>query len=172
MSNYVSVNILVDTKGYKGSYMYTVSKDFTFEAAHALDRAQNSPLCQRTHGHSYKVTLALTVDELNDEDMVLDFVVLSKIFMPLQATFDHSFIELRLLDNLGVVEPVNTTAENIAVGIWLYMVTHLKHYIEKHNDNIRRFRFFEVVVRETGKCAASYKAPFYLESQTRKPLVT
>lgn len=172
MSNYVSADILVHTKGYKGSYMYTASKDFTFEAAHALDKAQDSPLCQHTHGHSYKVTLALTVDELNDEDMVLDFTVLSKIFMPLQATFDHSFIDVGLLASLGVVEPVNTTAENIAVGIWLYVVNQLKGHIKKSHDEIRRFRFFEVIVRETGKCAASYKAPFSLESQTRKPLVT
>jgi 6-pyruvoyltetrahydropterin/6-carboxytetrahydropterin synthase len=148
--------------------MYTASKDFTFEAAHALANAENSPHCQRTHGHSYKVTLILTVDELNGDDMVLDFSVLSQRFKPVQVMLDHSFIEEALLESFGVVEPVNTTAENIAVGIWLYMVDQLKDHIEKSHDNIKRFRFFEVVVRETEKCAASYKAPFYLESQTKR----
>lgn len=148
--------------------MYTASKDFTFEAAHALSRAKHSPQCRVIHGHSYKVRLTLIVDELNDEDMVLDFTILSQRFKPLQAMLDHSLIEEDLLESFGVVEPVNTTAENIAVGIWLYMVDQLKDHIEKGSDDIKRFRFFEVTVRETGKCAASYKAPFYTEAPTKR----
>jgi len=147
--------------------MYTASKDFTFEAAHALSKAKCSPQCKAIHGHSYKVRLALTVDELNDEDMVLDFTILTQLFESLQLKLDHSVINDSLLEELGVLVPANTTAENIAVGIWLYMVDHLKRYIE-HSDNIKRFRFFEVVVRETEKCSASYRAPFYLESQTKR----
>lgn len=148
--------------------MYTASKDFTFEAAHALSKAKHSLKCKTIHGHSYKVRLVLTVDELNDEDMVLDFTILTKLFEPLRFRLDHSIIDGLSLEVLGVLAPANTTAENIAVGIWLYMVDHLKQYIDKSHDDIKRFRFFEVIVRETEKCSASYRAPFFLDSQTKR----
>jgi 6-pyruvoyltetrahydropterin/6-carboxytetrahydropterin synthase len=142
--------------------MYRVSKEFSFEAAHSLITAAHSQKCLELHGHSYKVTIFLTVDRLTEEGMVLDFTVLSTLFQPLLAELDHSVIEPSLLISLGVPEPANPTAENMAFGICCYLTARLNRYIEREVDDIKRFKFMEVQVQETAKCAASYIGTFNL----------
>lgn len=140
--------------------MYRASKEFSFEAAHSLITAAHSLKCLRLHGHSYKVTISITVDALTEEGMVLDFAVLSTLFHPLLVAFDHSVIEPALLMSMGVPEPANPTAENMAFGIWSHMMMYFNRYIEREVDDIKRFKFLEVQVQETAKCTASYIGEF------------
>lgn len=136
--------------------MYWARKKFSFEAAHALISAKNSPKCLTLHGHSYIVILSLAVDSLNDEGMVIDFAVLSKLFEPLRSELDHSVINPVVLKELGISEPANPTAENIAAGIWFYITKHLRVYAESGGDDIKRYKIFSVSVLETAKCGAQY----------------
>lgn len=72
---------------------YSVSKDFSFEAAHLL-RADDD-VCKKCsdsiHGHSYKVKVTV-FGRLNKNDMVVDFNRLSNIVHDLIDKWDHSLI--------------------------------------------------------------------------------
>lgn len=84
-----------------------LKKEFTFDAAHSLDRYKGK--CEALHGHTYRlaVTLKGTPDE---EDMVLDFTELKGIVKDsVLSVLDHSYL------NNTIEQP---TAENIALWIW------------------------------------------------------
>src|SRR6266516_2442602 len=90
--------------------MYTITKQFTFEAAHQLHLPYASK-CNNMHGHSYRVELVLQAENLNSNEMLVDFQDLQKFSHFLDANFDHKF--------LNDVIPAPTTAENIAAYLYL-----------------------------------------------------
>lgn len=104
--------------------MYTLKKEFVVETAHILDNSYMEE-CQRFHGHSAKIVVAIASIGLNEAGMVMDFKMLKELFMPLYRTLDHHCLvsENRMkqlkLDFPGLqVVPFNPTAENIAK--WLF----------------------------------------------------
>jgi hypothetical protein len=58
---------------------WSISKTFTFEAAHYLPGVPEGHKCRRLHGHSYAVTVELRNDELDQAGMVLDYGEVSQI---------------------------------------------------------------------------------------------
>ena len=92
-------------------YMRTsVTKLFTFEAAHQLPK--HSGKCARLHGHSYRLEVTVVGDiikeEGSSEGMVVDFADLSKIVeKEIIEQWDHQFLN----DLLAF----RTTAELLAV---------------------------------------------------------
>jgi 6-pyruvoyltetrahydropterin/6-carboxytetrahydropterin synthase len=73
-----------------------ISKEFTFEAAHAL-KGYDGP-CKNIHGHSYELTVTV-IGEPNNEDghpkmgMVMDFGDLKRIIKKnIVDPFDHALI--------------------------------------------------------------------------------
>jgi 6-pyruvoyltetrahydropterin/6-carboxytetrahydropterin synthase len=83
----------------------SVTKRFTFEAAHLLPMYEGP--CANLHGHSY--VLEVTVAGIIDRDgMVMDFSTLNQIVKPIIGALDHSFLN-------NVVE--TPTAENILLWI-------------------------------------------------------
>ena len=86
--------------------MYQVKTQISFEAAHRLyDVATYSEECRdNIHGHSYKVEVIVSRDELNDAGMVVDFKRLKKIVkLGIEGTYDHSCI---LKKDDPLVEPI------------------------------------------------------------------
>ncbi|TSC65454.1 MAG: 6-pyruvoyl tetrahydrobiopterin synthase [Candidatus Berkelbacteria bacterium Gr01-1014_85] len=87
----------------------SVTKLFTFEAAHQLP--DHNGKCARLHGHSYKleVTVSGPLQNIGSSDgMVIDFADLSKIVNEqIIDQWDHRF--------LNDILPFRTTAENLAV---------------------------------------------------------
>lgn len=79
-----------------------ITKEFTFEMAHAL--SCHDGLCKNIHGHSY--TLAVTVigfpryeKKHPDQGMVIDFGDLKKIIKDqLISVFDHALVLLKNSD--------------------------------------------------------------------------
>ncbi len=69
--------------------MYTVSRSYTFAAAH---RVQGHPKCGRLHGHNYRVEVHLGASELDGQSMVLDFGDLDRVVKPLVDELDHRYI--------------------------------------------------------------------------------
>lgn len=65
--------------------MMKISKELTFDAAHMLSNYNGK--CNNLHGHTYKVDVDITADELL-EDMVLDFNKIKEYF----DMFDHAVI--------------------------------------------------------------------------------
>lgn len=89
--------------------MITVTKDFTFDAAHFL-RDYVGP-CADMHGHTYKGSVTVASGAMTDTgDMVIDFKILNEIIkMDVVAKFDHSVI--------NEVVDYNPTAENMVMDI-------------------------------------------------------
>lgn len=101
---------------------FIITKEFTFEAAHRLFRNYTGK-CTNNHGHSFKVKLFLEGTELDDKDMLLDFVETKALKAWVNETFDHVTIlwegdpliqHLEALDNKVLKTKKNPTSEHIA----------------------------------------------------------
>ena len=90
--------------------MYTVTKEFKFEAAHSLPHLPEGHKCCRQHGHSYRVRIEVD-GEPDARGMVMDYADISAAVKPIIATMDH-------YDLNDVMYPRMTTAENLAK--WIY----------------------------------------------------
>lgn len=69
--------------------------------------------CKDMHGHTWKVEVFLTAQELNELGMVEDFAVLKRKFKEYLAELDH-----KCLNDIEYFKTVNPTAENIAKYIY------------------------------------------------------
>jgi 6-pyruvoyltetrahydropterin/6-carboxytetrahydropterin synthase len=87
--------------------MYTICKDFTFAAAHAIRGHTGG--CENMHGHNYRVRVHLRARSLDDLGMVLDFADLKAIMQEVLGPFDH-----RVLNEVPPFDQRNTTAELLA----------------------------------------------------------
>jgi len=86
--------------------MYTISKVFTFDAAHWLEGLPKEHKCSNLHGHTYTVKVELSSTKLNDVGFVVDYRRLESIKQLIDTTLDHKC--------LNEVMTCNPTAENIA----------------------------------------------------------
>lgn len=84
-----------------------LKKEFTFDAAHRLDRYRGK--CEALHGHTYR--LAITLEgHRDDDDMVFDFTELKKVVTAkVLDRLDHAYLN-DIMDQ--------PTAENIALWVW------------------------------------------------------
>ncbi len=90
-------------------------KEFTFDAAHRLERYRGK--CEALHGHTYRlaVTLKGTPDH---EDIVFDFTELKRLVTDeVLSHLDHSYLN-DILDQ--------PTAENIALWVWRILDTQVR----------------------------------------------
>jgi len=88
---------------------FTVSKKFSFEAAHSLPHLPVGHKCRNLHGHSYVVEVFCT-GPLDDRCFVVDYAEISSALNPLIHALDHQ--------NLNEILHFATTAENIAKWIF------------------------------------------------------
>jgi 6-pyruvoyltetrahydropterin/6-carboxytetrahydropterin synthase len=87
---------------------FTVSKRFTFEAAHSLPQLPVGHKCRNLHGHSYVVEIHCS-GPLDARGFVVDYAEISAAVRPVLDRLDHR--------NLNDILPCPTTAENL--GAWL-----------------------------------------------------
>jgi len=97
--------------------MFTLTKEFRFEAAHMLPHHDGK--CQRLHGHSWKMKLAVQRTDLvfsgPKQGMLVDFGDLSKAVRPLLENYlDHHYLNETL-------KLENPTSEEIARWIYNYL---------------------------------------------------
>lgn len=75
--------------------MLSITKLFSFEAAHRISNYQGA--CSQVHGHSYKLQITISAEMPGENDMVLDFKILKELIQShILALLDHS---LMLKDN-------------------------------------------------------------------------
>jgi 6-pyruvoyltetrahydropterin/6-carboxytetrahydropterin synthase len=87
--------------------MFTVFKDFTFAAAHAIRGHAGG--CENLHGHNYRVRVHAAATELDALGMVVDFADLKAATAEALGRFDH-----RVINELPPFDVRNTTAELLA----------------------------------------------------------
>lgn len=88
--------------------MFTVFKDFTFAAAHAIRGHTRG--CQNLHGHNYRVRVHVASETLDELGMVVDFADLKTILNEVLGRFDHAVIN----DFPPFDAERNTTAEELS----------------------------------------------------------
>ncbi len=125
-----------------------VTKEFTFETAHALWKYDGP--CRNVHGHSYKLFVTISGEPINDpgnpkNGMVIDFGDLKKIVArQVVKVFDHAVvisdrIEKEKLDALNkmfenvLVVGYQPTCENIVADIADRIIAHLPGKISLHS---------------------------------------
>lgn len=87
---------------------YLLSAEARFSAAHTLPGV---PLCERMHGHNWRVRLTVRVDEaaLDAGGMAIDFRAIEGALHEATADFDH-----RYLNELEAFADGPPTAERVA----------------------------------------------------------
>jgi 6-pyruvoyltetrahydropterin/6-carboxytetrahydropterin synthase len=103
--------------------MFVLRKEFLFEAAHRLAPPYQGP-CSHLHGHSWKVAVEITGDDLDARAMVVDFSDLKPIRQWIMDHLDHATLVssqdapllewLRRNQQKHCMVEVNPTSEAIA----------------------------------------------------------
>jgi 6-pyruvoyltetrahydropterin/6-carboxytetrahydropterin synthase len=91
--------------------MWTVSKEFHFDAAHSLPHLPPDHKCHHLHGHTYKVVVFCSGGLDPSLSWVVDYAEIKKAVAPLIEQLDHK--------NINDVLAIPTTAENLA--FWFYV---------------------------------------------------
>jgi len=87
---------------------YTVSKDFSFEAAHSLPHLPTGHKCRNMHGHSYRFRVECSAP-IDNRGFVVDYSEISDAVSPIVSKLDHQ--------NLNELFSFHTTAENLSAWI-------------------------------------------------------
>ena len=95
--------------------VWTLSKEFTFEAAHKLETHDGK--CARLHGHSWKMLVTAKGDALQEEGpkegMLIDYSDLKKMVKPIVDDYlDHHYLN----ETLDMDMP---TSEKVAQWVFL-----------------------------------------------------
>lgn len=94
-----------------------VTKEFSFEMAHALENYDGS--CRHIHGHSYKLfvtVLGSPSTDINDPKygMVIDFGQLKKIVnTQIIDRYDHALVLRKTADNSALYNDIRTHFEKV-----------------------------------------------------------
>lgn len=86
---------------------YTMKILLDFAAAHLLRDYEG--VCNRLHGHNWKVEVLVTATKLDDVGMGMDFKVIKDATRELIGKLDH-----RNLNDIPPFDKINPTAENIS----------------------------------------------------------
>lgn len=120
----------------------TISKSFTFDAAHRLEMLPADHKCHRLHGHTYKVELVLygPVDAMG---FVIDYAVLADWWAGLHEQLDHRYLN----EVPGLDLP---TTEHLAAWIAIRLLGNIASYYEDDGKTVtgvglvlQRVRVFE-----------------------------
>jgi len=103
--------------------MFTLTKEFRFEAAHMLPHHDGK--CRRLHGHSWKMRVELRKIGLEVEGpkrgMLMDFGDISKAIQPLLETrLDHHYLN----ETTGLENP---TSEEVARWVFNHLEGELAY---------------------------------------------
>ena len=102
--------------------MYTISKEFAFEASHQLAGLPPDHKCSRLHGHSYRAVFVLEAPALNEVGFVRDYADLDAVREYIKGALDHR--------HLNDVLEGNPTAERLAEHLYGRFVHQFPELVE------------------------------------------
>ena len=96
--------------------MYELSKHFSFDAGHTLERAVQTESSLRIHGHSYggEVTLRGRPDPVSD--MIVDVGILERALESMRDALDHRFLDG--INDLGAATMEYRDSNSDACSYW------------------------------------------------------
>lgn len=97
--------------------MYTITKQFSFSASHALDRLPEGHPCARLHGHNYVVELVLQSAELNADGFVRDYNELAPFKNFIDEKLDHRHLN-DVINRPSTAESLARFLYDLAKGMW------------------------------------------------------
>lgn len=101
-------------------------RKYTFQAARKLTKIDPTHICSNLHGHTFHVTIHIEGELNKENDFVMDFFDLDKIFNEtIHNNLDHKY--LNKIDGLQ-----SPTTENVAKWIWLKLIKNLNILKEVH----------------------------------------
>lgn len=106
--------------------MFEIHVSAEFEAAHRI--AGYNGKCDRLHGHSWIVEVAVTGNKLDELGMLVDFKVVKGRLRDLLETLDHQYLN----ELPAFKEGYNPTAEHLAQYIYEEMAK-----AEFFNENVK-----------------------------------
>lgn len=93
--------------------MYSLTTQITFEAAHRLKSAYSEACFKNLHGHSYRVEVEVSSNQLNSDNMVCDFKKIKEIInQSIEEKYDHSCF---LHESDPLVEPIKANCKKVFV---------------------------------------------------------
>jgi 6-pyruvoyltetrahydropterin/6-carboxytetrahydropterin synthase len=121
--------------------LFEISIEHSFSAAHALRDYKGQR--ENTHGHNYKVRVAVEGEGLDATGLLVDFVDLRDAVRSVVDRFDHQF-----LNEVPPFDTLNPSAENIA----RYFCQEIEPKV-----NQKGARLQAVTVWETDTSCATYR---------------
>jgi len=119
---------------------YTMKILLDFAAAHLLRDYEG--VCNRLHGHNWKVEVLVTATELDDVGMGMDFKVIKDATRELIGKLDH-----RNLNDIPPFDKINPTAENISE----YLYSELSKVL-----NVDGIKVSAVTLWETDRASVTF----------------
>ena len=118
--------------------MFTIERDYRFEAARVLPKLPTEHPCSRLHGHAFGVTLVVKGELDREKEWVADYHELDKVYKEkVHKLLDHGYLN----DVTGLKNP---TTENVAK--WIF---------EKVREEMSGL--VEVVISEEGDTRCRYR---------------
>jgi len=148
--------------------MYSVYKQFEFEASHKLILDYGSP-CTNIHGHSYRISIQLFSDVLDKNGMVIDFTKIKRIKDWVTNYWDHAMIlsekdkDLELYEHMANIKIFKFPYSNVTAEL---MAEHICRLTE---DQIaprlrERLKKIKIVVWETSNNCATFERKYETQS--------
>lgn len=101
-----------------------LTRKYTFQAARKLTKINKDHICANLHGHSFYVIIKIEGSLNTQNDFVMDFFDIDKIFNDsIFKSLDHKFLN----DIDGLDSP---TTENLSIWIWNHLIENLPLLLE------------------------------------------
>jgi len=120
--------------------MYTLMIEMKFASAHQLRGYMGR--CENLHGHSWKVQVCVSSQNLNDIGLAMDFTELKRITNEIVGPLDHT-----CLNSLAPFTNINPSSENISR--WIF--NSLKEKVVGYEVKLK-----SVTVWESDTASATY----------------
>jgi 6-pyruvoyltetrahydropterin/6-carboxytetrahydropterin synthase len=103
--------------------MYTLFVDTTFTAQHQLSFANG--IKEPLHEHDWKVCVAVSSDQLNKDELVIDFEKLKSLLKKILREYNG-----KQLETLKIFENQNVSAETLARTLYEQLSTKLSPAVQ------------------------------------------
>ena len=101
-----------------------LTRKYTFQAARKLTKIAPGHICANLHGHTFKITIKIEGPLNKENDFVIDFFDIDKIFN--HSVFDC--LDHKCLNDIDGLD--SPTTENLSIWIWNHLVKDLPLLIE------------------------------------------